>query len=80
MTGESINYNEVISSGQYLLGDTQNTHKAMLGEGFKKIKKLILFRVLVMGEGKIMEDGAPRELLKKPMGFFSSLFRLPPPV
>ena len=32
-------------------------------------------RVLVMGEGRIMEDGAPRELLKKPMGFFSSLFR-----
>ena len=32
-------------------------------------------RVIVMGEGKILEDGAPKELLKKPMGFFSSLFR-----
>jgi len=32
-------------------------------------------RVIVMGEGKILEDGVPRELLKKPMGFFSSLFR-----
>ena len=32
-------------------------------------------RVLVMGEGRILEDGAPRELLKKPMGFFSSLYR-----
>jgi len=32
-------------------------------------------RVLVMGEGKILEDGSPKELLKKPMGFFSALFR-----
>jgi len=32
-------------------------------------------RVLVIGEGKILEDGAPKELLKKPMGFFSALFR-----
>ena len=32
-------------------------------------------RVIVMGEGKILEDGNPKELLKKPMGFFSSLFR-----
>eukprot|EP00095_Tigriopus_kingsejongensis_P009125 snap_masked-scaffold595_size129005-processed-gene-0.7 protein:Tk09125 transcript:snap_masked-scaffold595_size129005-processed-gene-0.7-mRNA-1 annotation:"cystic fibrosis transmembrane conductance regulator" len=32
-------------------------------------------RVLVMGDGRILEDGSPRELLKKPMGFFSSLWR-----
>ena len=32
-------------------------------------------RVLVMGEGRILEDGVPKELLKKPMGFFSSLYR-----
>ncbi len=32
-------------------------------------------RVLVMGDGRILEDGRPRELLKKPMGFFSALWR-----
>lgn len=32
-------------------------------------------RVLVMGDGRILEDGNPREMLKKPMGFFSSLWR-----
>lgn len=32
-------------------------------------------RVLVMGDGRILEDGKPRELLKKPMGFFSALWR-----
>ena len=32
-------------------------------------------RVLVMGEGRILEDGAPRDLLAKPMGFFSALYR-----
>ncbi|XP_040580074.1 ATP-binding cassette sub-family C member Sur [Lepeophtheirus salmonis] len=32
-------------------------------------------RVLVMGEGRILEDGNPKELLKKPMGFFSALWR-----
>lgn len=32
-------------------------------------------RVLVMGEGRILEDGNPKELLKKPMGFFASLYR-----
>ena len=34
-----------------------------------------ILRVLVMGEGRILEDGCPRELLNKPMGFFSSLYR-----
>ena len=34
-----------------------------------------LNRVLVMGEGRILEDGNPKELLKKPMGFFTSLYR-----
>ena len=37
--------------------------------------KFLIFRVLVMGEGKVLEDGSPKELLKKPMGFFSALFR-----
>lgn len=32
-------------------------------------------RVIVMGDGRILEDGKPRELLKKPMGFFSALWR-----
>ena len=32
-------------------------------------------RVLVMGEGRILEDGSPRDLLAKPMGFFSALYR-----
>ena len=32
-------------------------------------------RVLVMGDGRILEDGEPRKLLKKPMGFFSALWR-----
>lgn len=32
-------------------------------------------RVLVMGDGRLLEDGHPRELLKKPMGFFSALWR-----
>ena len=32
-------------------------------------------RVLVMGDGRILEDGKPAELLKKPMGFFSTLYR-----
>ena len=32
-------------------------------------------RVLVIGDGRILEDGKPLELLKKPMGFFSSLYR-----
>lgn len=32
-------------------------------------------RVLVMGDGRILEDGKPKELLKKPMGFFSALWR-----
>jgi ATP-binding cassette subfamily B protein len=32
-------------------------------------------RVLVVGHGKILEDGPPHELLKKPVGFFSSLWR-----
>jgi ATP-binding cassette subfamily B protein len=31
--------------------------------------------VLVVGHGKILEDGPPQELLKKPVGFFSSLWR-----
>ena len=32
-------------------------------------------RVLVMGDGRVLEDGEPRRLLKKPMGFFSALWR-----
>lgn len=32
-------------------------------------------RVLVIGDGRILEDGKPLELLKKPMGFFSALYR-----
>jgi ABC-type multidrug transport system fused ATPase/permease subunit len=32
-------------------------------------------RVLVIGDGRVLEDGKPLELLKKPMGFFSSLYR-----
>jgi ABC-type multidrug transport system fused ATPase/permease subunit len=32
-------------------------------------------RVLVIGDGRVLEDGRPRELLKKPMGFFSALWR-----
>jgi ABC-type multidrug transport system fused ATPase/permease subunit len=33
-------------------------------------------RVIVVGEGgRILEDGAPRHLLRKPMGFFSALWR-----
>jgi len=32
-------------------------------------------RVLVIGDGRILEDGRPTELLKKPMGFFSALWR-----
>ncbi len=32
-------------------------------------------RVVVMGDGRILEDGRPRELLRKPMGFFSALWR-----
>ena len=32
-------------------------------------------RVVVMGEGKVLEDGNPGMLLKKPMGFFSALWR-----
>ena len=32
-------------------------------------------RILVIGDGRILEDGKPLELLKKPMGFFSALYR-----
>ena len=32
-------------------------------------------RILVIGDGRVLEDGKPLELLKKPMGFFSSLYR-----
>ncbi|XP_023349445.1 ATP-binding cassette sub-family C member Sur isoform X2 [Eurytemora carolleeae] len=32
-------------------------------------------RVIVLGEGRIQEDGCPRVLLGKPMGFFSALWR-----
>ena len=32
-------------------------------------------RILVVGDGRLLEDGNPAELLKKPMGFFSSLYR-----
>ncbi len=32
-------------------------------------------QVIVMGNGKILEEGRPRQLLKKPMGFFSALWR-----
>ena len=31
--------------------------------------------VIVIGDGRILEDGKPLNLLKKPMGFFSSLYR-----
>ncbi len=31
--------------------------------------------VIVMGDGRILEEGRPRQLLKKPMGFFSALWR-----
>ncbi len=41
-----------------------------------RLSNLISYdRVLVMGEGKVLEDGNPRDLLKKPMGFFSALWR-----
>ena len=32
-------------------------------------------RVLVIGDGRMLEDGKPLNLLKKPMGFFSALYR-----
>ena len=32
-------------------------------------------RAVVVGEGKVLEDGAPNELLARPMGFFSALYR-----
>ena len=32
-------------------------------------------RVLVIGDGRLLEDGKPQILLKKPMGFFSTLYR-----
>ena len=32
-------------------------------------------RVLVIGDGRLLEDGKPQNLLKKPMGFFSTLYR-----
>ncbi len=32
-------------------------------------------RVLVVGNGKILEDGNPKDLLKKSVGFFSSLWK-----
>ncbi len=32
-------------------------------------------RVLVFGDGRLLEDGPPKELLQKPMGFFSALWR-----
>jgi len=31
--------------------------------------------VIVIGDGRMLEDGKPLNLLKKPMGFFSSLYR-----
>ena len=31
--------------------------------------------VIVIGDGRMLEDGKPFNLLKKPMGFFSSLYR-----
>ena len=31
--------------------------------------------VIVIGDGRMLEDGRPLNLLKKPMGFFSSLYR-----
>ena len=31
--------------------------------------------VIVIGDGRMLEDGRPSNLLKKPMGFFSSLYR-----
>jgi len=36
---------------------------------------LVFDRILVLGDGKILEDGEPRALLDKSMGFFSTLFR-----
>ena len=32
-------------------------------------------RALIVGEGKVLEDGSPKELLARPMGFFSALYR-----
>ena len=32
-------------------------------------------RALVVGEGRVLEDGPPKELLARPMGFFSALYR-----
>ena len=32
-------------------------------------------RAVVVGEGKVLGDGAPNELLARPMGFFSALYR-----
>ena len=32
-------------------------------------------RALVVGEGRVLEDGSPSELLARPMGFFSALYR-----
>ena len=32
-------------------------------------------RILVMGNGRVLEDGKPKELLNKPMGFFMALWR-----
>ena len=32
-------------------------------------------RALVVGEGRVLEDGSPKELLARPMGFFSALYR-----
>jgi len=32
-------------------------------------------RVLVVGEGRVLEDGPPGDLLSRPMGFFSALHR-----
>ena len=41
-----------------------------------RLPNLIFYdRVIVMGDGRILEDGKPRQLLKKPMGFFSALWR-----
>ena len=32
-------------------------------------------RALIVGEGRVLEDGSPNELLARPMGFFSALYR-----
>ena len=32
-------------------------------------------RILVFEDGKVVEDGSPKDLMQRPMGFFSAMLR-----